>query len=132
MVSGLGHAPGVLDLGEHPWFVPPRVGPLGALWLGRLADKRDAGVERRCLLWAIGGTVAGAVSPLGPTLLIFPVHLLSRMKELGNIIEWQSPSFSSGWARLFLIQVVLAVILLCAGPPTGRPYRWWCSWPPHW
>ncbi len=89
---------------------------LGTLWVGRLADHRPADVERRALLWAVGGTVAGAVSPLGPNLLIFPVHLLSKVKVLDNIIEWQSPSFSSGWARLFLIQVVIAVLLLVRRP----------------
>ncbi len=95
---------------------PLGLAALGVLWLGRLADKREASVERRCLLWAVAGTVAGAVSPLGPTLLIFPVNLVSRMKVLSNIIEWQSPSFSSGWSRLFLLQVVVAVILLVRRP----------------
>jgi len=95
---------------------PLGLAALGALWLGSLADKRDGRVEGRCLLWALGGTVLGAVSPLGPTLLIFPLHLLSRMKVLSNIIEWQSPSFSSGWARLFLLQVLVAVVLLVRRP----------------
>jgi hypothetical protein len=95
---------------------PLGLAALGALWLGRLADQRDASVERRCLLWGIGGTVLGAVSPLGPALLVFPVHLLGKMKVLSNIIEWQSPSFSSGWARLFLLQVVIAVLLLVRKP----------------
>jgi hypothetical protein len=95
---------------------PLGLAALGALWLGRLADKRDASVEGRCLRWALGGTVLGAVSPLGPTLLTFPVHLLGRMKVLSNIVEWQSPSFSSGWARLFLLQVLVAVLLLVRRP----------------
>ncbi len=89
---------------------------LGTLWVGRLADHQDGDLERRCLAWAVGGTVLGAVSPLGPTLLVFPLHLLSKMKVLDNIIEWQSPSFASGWARLFLIQVVVAVLLLVRRP----------------
>ena len=95
---------------------PLGLAALGALWLGRRADKGDAAVEGRCVLWAVGGTVLGAISPLGPTLLVFPVHLLGRMKVLSNIIEWQSPSFSSGWARLFLLQVVVAILLLVRRP----------------
>jgi hypothetical protein len=35
---------------------------------------------------------------------------------LQQIIEWQSPSFSSGWARLFLVQVLVAVLLLVRRP----------------
>jgi hypothetical protein len=89
---------------------------LGTLWVGRLADHQDGDLERRCLLWGVGGTVLGAVSPLGPTLLVFPLHLLGKMKVLANVIEWQSPSFASGWARLFLIQVVVAVLLLVRRP----------------
>jgi hypothetical protein len=89
---------------------------LGALWLGRLADKRDGSVELRCLMFGVIGTVLGAVNPLGPTLLVFPVHLLGKMGVLRNIIEWQSPSFTTGWSRLFLIQVVVAIVLLVRRP----------------
>ncbi len=95
--------------------------PLGlvavaALALGRWADKGDASVELRCLVFGVIGTVLGAINPLGPTLLTFPVHLLGKMDVLRNIIEWQSPSFALGWSRLFLIQVVIAVLLLVRRP----------------
>jgi hypothetical protein len=89
---------------------------LGALWLGRRADKQDGTLEFRCLKWAVGGTVLAAVNPLGPTLLLFPVHLLGKMSVLRNIIEWQSPSFDLGWARLFLVQIAIAVLLLVRRP----------------
>ncbi len=89
---------------------------LGTLWLGRRADGQDGQVEWRCLLWAVGGTLAGVIGPLGPTLLLFPLHLLGRMKELDTIIEWQSPSFSDTWARIFLVQVLVAVALLVRRP----------------
>jgi hypothetical protein len=89
---------------------------LGCLWLGRRADGKDSTVELRCLLWAAAGTVLGAISPLGPVLLIFPVRLLGRMDVLSEVIEWQSPSFSSVWARLFLLQVVIGVLALVRRP----------------
>jgi hypothetical protein len=99
---------------------------LGTLWLGRRADLRakggaasgrnDGSTELRCLAFGVLGTVLGAVNPLGPTLLTFPVHLLGKMDVLRNIIEWQSPSFALGWARLFLIQVVVAVVVLVRRP----------------
>jgi hypothetical protein len=89
---------------------------IGALWLGRLADKKDGSVELRCLVFAAVGTVAGAINPLGPALLVFPVHLLGKMDALRNVVEWQSPSFSDGWARLFLLQIGVAVVLLVRRP----------------
>jgi hypothetical protein len=56
------------------------------------------------------------LNPLGPVLVVFPVRLLQRQQVLSQIIEWQSPSFSSGWARLFLAQVLVAVVLLVRRP----------------
>ena len=89
---------------------------LGCLWLGRRADGKDGAVELRCLLWGGVGTLLGVLNPLGPVLLIFPVRLLGRMEVLRQVIEWQSPSFSSNWARLFLVQVVIGVLALVRRP----------------
>jgi hypothetical protein len=89
---------------------------LGCLWIGRRADQQDASVELRALLWAVGGTVLGVLNPLGLSLLFFPLHLLGKTKVLQNIIEWQSPQFSSTWARLFLVQVGVAIVLLVRRP----------------
>jgi hypothetical protein len=89
---------------------------IGAFWLGTRADGRDGTREWRCGLWAVLGTALGAVNPLGPVLLIFPVHLLGRMEVLRQVIEWQSPSFALSWARLFLVQVVVAIIVLVRRP----------------
>ncbi len=47
---------------------------------------------------------------------MFPLHLLGKMSVLRNIIEWQSPSFDLGWARLFLVQIAIAVLLLVRRP----------------
>jgi hypothetical protein len=60
--------------------------------------------------------VLGVINPLGPVLLYFPVRLLGRMDVLREVIEWQSPSFALGWTRLFLLQVVVAVVLLVRRP----------------
>jgi hypothetical protein len=89
---------------------------LGCLWIGKRADGKDGSVELRCLLWGGAGTVLGALSPLGPVLLIFPVRLLGRMDVLREVIEWQSPSFSSAWTRLFLLQVVIGILALVRRP----------------
>jgi len=89
---------------------------LGCLWVGRRADGKDGAVELRCLVYAVIGTVVGAINPLGPVLLVFPVHLLGKMDALRNVVEWQSPSFADGWSRLFLLQIGVAVLLLVRRP----------------
>jgi hypothetical protein len=89
---------------------------LGALAIGRKLDGDHPAIELRALAWAAGGVALGILNPLGPVLVIFPVRMLQRQEVLQQIIEWQSPSFSSGWARLFLVQVLVAVLLLVRRP----------------
>lgn len=91
--------------------------PLGLVYLGVAAvgTRLDGGrwdQELRCLRWAALGTVLGAVGPLGVKALTFPLDLLSRQDLLRNVIEWQSPSFTSVSERAFLLQVVIAIVVL--------------------
>jgi hypothetical protein len=72
--------------------------------------------EVRALAWAAGGTAAGVIGPLGLQALVFPVRLLQRQDLLREVVEWQSPDFGGAWARLFLLQVVLAVVALVRRP----------------
>lgn len=95
--------------------------PLGLVALavfawGRHLDGEDARTDLRVLLWAAGGCVAAVIGPLGLDLWTFPVRLLGRQEALQSIVEWQSPSFSEPWARFFLIQVVVAVVLVVRKP----------------
>jgi hypothetical protein len=89
---------------------------LAALALGRRLDGERPVVELRALAWATAGTVLGAVSPLGPELLLFPLDLLSRQDVLRNISEWQAPRFTEAAERLFLLQLALSVIALVRTP----------------
>jgi hypothetical protein len=90
---------------------------LACLALGRRLDgDTTTGPELRGMAWAAGGVAVGMINPLGPVLVLFPVRLLQRQEVLSQIIEWQSPSFSSGWTRLFLAQVLLAIVLLVRKP----------------
>jgi hypothetical protein len=89
---------------------------IGALALGRRLDGDDARLEVMALLWAVGGTLVGAINPLGPTLLTFPLRLLERQEQFQYIVEWQSPDFSGGLARIFLVQIIVAVLLLVRRP----------------
>jgi hypothetical protein len=95
--------------------------PLGLLVIGLLAagrrlDGESPRTELQALAWAAGGTVIGALNPLGPTLLTFPLRLFERQDQFQYIIEWQSPDFSSALARTFLVQVLVAVLLLARRP----------------
>jgi hypothetical protein len=82
---------------------------------GWLDGQRDRS-NWRPVLWALGGTALGALNPLGPVLLTFPVTLLGRMEILSRVVEWQSPSFSESYARLFLVYTVIAVLALVRRP----------------
>jgi hypothetical protein len=95
--------------------------PLGLVALacfavGSRLDGERRPSELRPLAWAAGGTVLGAVNPLGPVLLTFPLGLLKRQDVLGNVIEWRSPSFSEVYSRAFLLLVILAIASLVRRP----------------
>lgn len=111
------------------WLVPLGWGwvnvhgsfPLGLVYLvvvivGARLDARSAVQERRALGWLLGGVVLGAVGPLGPKVLVFPLELLQRQDVLRNVIEWRAPTFEGLSQRAFLLQLVLAVILLVRRP----------------
>lgn len=89
---------------------------IGALWLGRRLDGEDGLHERQMALWSAVGTVLAVLSPLGPAVLTFPVRLVGRTDALSGIVEWRSPDFGELWARVFLLQLVLAVVALVRRP----------------
>lgn len=95
--------------------------PLGLLALGLMAwgcrlDKVSAATELRALRWAALGTLAGAINPLGPRLLVFPIELLSRQDVLANVVEWQAPKFVHFGQRAFLVLLVVGVLALVRRP----------------
>jgi len=96
--------------------------PLGVLAVvllaaGRWLDGTRPDVELRALRWSLVGIVfGGLVNPVGPKLLFFPVTMVARSEALSTIIEWQSPSFDSTWARVFLGVVLLGVISIARRP----------------
>ena len=89
---------------------------LGCLAVGAALDRASTDHELRCLGWAVAGVLLGSVNPLGPRLLQFPLELLSRSEVLIGVIEWKAPSFQSNPERAWLVQVVLAVVLLVRRP----------------
>lgn len=119
-----------IEGGLHPaWLLPIAWAwvnthgsfPLGIVFLvvatlGTRLDGGDASLGLRCLRWAVGGTLAGAVGPLGPKVLLFPLDLLQRQELLANVVEWQAPAFTSLSQRAFLVQAMVAVVLLVRRP----------------
>jgi hypothetical protein len=90
---------------------------IGCLLVARRFDGEPDGVERWALVYALAGVVLGGVAnPIGPGLVTFPVTLLGRSDVLAEVIEWQSPDFTATFARLFLLQVAVAVVALVRTP----------------
>jgi len=106
---------GWLWVNSHGSF-PVGVAYVVVVAVGRRLDHEPAGVELRCLRWLGLGVLAGAVNPLGPRILLFPVELLQRQDVLRHVIEWQSPGFQTISERLFLIQLMVAVLALVRRP----------------
>lgn len=95
--------------------------PLGLLALacfalGSRLDGERRPAELRPLMWAAVGTVLGAINPLGPVLLTFPVNLLSRQESLSFIVEWRSPVFTEVYARAFVVIVAMMIAALVRRP----------------
>jgi hypothetical protein len=95
---------------------PLGLAALAALAVGARLDGIRRPDELRYLLWAAVGTAAGALNPLGPTLLVFPARLLDRQDLFSYVIEWQSPDFSGASGRVFLVQLVAGIVLLVRVP----------------
>lgn len=106
---------GWLWVNSHGSF-PLGLAYLVAVVVGRRIDRVPAVVEERCLRWLAGGVVVGAIGPLGPRILLFPVELLQRQDLLQHVIEWQSPTFRSVGDRLFLLELVFVVTALVRRP----------------
>lgn len=92
--------------------------PLGLVYLavrlvGRRIDGNDARRLRNLTLAALVGTLAGALNPLGPRLLVYPLHLLARHDLLQRVREWRSPTFSEPQNLIFLL-AVFGSLLLCS------------------
>lgn len=100
--------------------------PLGIVFiavgaLGRRLDGDDAKPDLRALAYGALGCVLAVVNPTGIRILVFPVELLQRQKVLSAVIEWQAPTFTSLWQRIFLLQAMAVIVLL---PRLRQRYRY--------
>ena len=89
---------------------------IALLALGRRLDRESPAVELAALKWAAIGVAVGAINPVGPRLLFFPVELLRRQDVLSNVLEWQAPKFTHIGQRAFIVEVVVAIIFVARRP----------------
>ncbi len=84
---------------------------LGVFAVGRFLDRERPTVELRALGWAVGGTLLGALNPLGVRLLVFPLELLQHREAFSQITEWQPPTWGTPAEWFFAVQLALAVVI---------------------
>ena len=90
--------------------------PLGgvlvvALLAGRWLDREPVTREARVLGWSVLGVLAGALNPVGPRLLVFPLELLSKHESLETIREWRPPVYGEPATQVFVALAVVAALL---------------------
>ncbi len=73
--------------------------------------------EVRVLGWVAAGTLLGALNPLGPRLLWFPVELLTRREALDNVVEWRAFQLDGVTAWVFVGLVTGFVAAMVSGAP---------------
>ncbi len=84
--------------------------------VGHRFDRTSAERELACLRWMVPGMLLGAVGPLGPRVLFFPLELLRQQDLLSQVIEWRAPTFETTSQRMFVVQLALAVVLVARRP----------------
>ncbi len=118
------------DMMKPAWLLPimwvwvnthgsfPLAGVLvGTMVVGAWLDDRRLPVrEVRLLTWVGAGTLLGALNPLGPRLLWFPLQLLRRGDALDNVVEWRPFQLDGVVSWVFVVVVAAFVASLIAAP----------------
>lgn len=99
---------------------PYGLGLLLVAWVGRRLDGRPTARVRRLAGWAAAGLALGALNPLGPRLLAFPLTALERREQFRSIVEWASPSFADPGPAVTLAGLLAALVLLVRRPSWER------------
>jgi len=95
------------------------LGWLAAVVVGEALDRRALPrAQLRHLAWFTGGVLSGAINPLGPRLLSFPLTVGAKSEVFKRVVEWHSPNFQTAEALFSLAFLAVAlVVLLRARPP---------------
>ncbi|HEY5025387.1 MAG TPA: hypothetical protein VII76_10460 [Acidimicrobiales bacterium] len=93
--------------------------PLGLAYLllrviGRRVDGAPQGRLPRLFWFAVLGAALGALNPIGLRLVAYPLSVITHHAAFAHIVEWQSPSFSDPVNLAFLVEVLVAMVLLVA------------------
>jgi len=93
--------------------------PLGLAYLllriiGRRVDGAGQGRLPRLLGFAVVGAVLGVFNPIGWRLVAYPLSVITHHSAFAHIVEWQSPSFSDPVNLAFLVELLVAMVLLVA------------------
>lgn len=92
---------------------------LVVLAVGRRLDAGEWGREPRVLAWSVGGIALGALNPIGPRLLLFPLTLLSKTDSFRAIVEWRAPTYEL-WHTYAVLALVLVAVLALSRRPSWR------------
>lgn len=92
---------------------------LGLLAVGRRLDDGSWGPEVRALRWAAVGIAAGAINPLGPRLLLFPLTLGAKTEAFRSIVEWQAPTYEA-FAQIWVLGLLMLAVLGLVRMPRWR------------
>lgn len=87
---------------------------LGTLVAGTWLDRRSARRELQVAAWAGLGLLLGALNPVGPKLLVFPIELLGKAETLRFIDEWRPPDYGDLAPKLLVLMAGLSVLALLA------------------
>ncbi len=85
---------------------------MAAMLAGRRLDGGDTSrLVRLTGAVAVGTLIGGLVSPAAGRILVFPLTALERSDQFQSVLEWQSPDFSDLGPRMFLAQLLLAMLV---------------------
>ncbi len=87
---------------------------LGTLVVGTWLDRRSVRREVQVSAWAGLGLLLGAMNPIGPKLLVFPIELLAKAETLSFIDEWRPPDYGDLAPKLLVLMAGLSVLALLA------------------
>lgn len=95
---------------------PLGLAAIGAFGVGRLLDERSwPRHEAQVMMWALAGTLAGAIGPLGLEILWFPIHLMGRREALAGVGEWSPPAFDEPMGLILVGFVALHLVAAARG-----------------
>lgn len=84
----------------------------GAVWVGTMIQARDrnaGGTELRALVALVLGVLLGAINPLGPKIVVFPLTALSKREVFSHIAEWKPMAFDTRETIIAIVGLTIAL-----------------------